>query len=62
MQIGQEKCERMGGFNQEGAPISVKSSMHKTVALYVTEDEFVVTVSFAQDTIYTKRESWNHCR
>lgn len=39
----------------EGAPISAKSSMQKTVALSVTEAELMAAVSCAQDMMYAKR-------
>lgn len=39
----------------EGAPISVKSSMQKTVALSVTEAKLMAAVSCAQDMLYAKR-------
>ena len=39
----------------EGAPIAVKSSMQKTVALSVTEAELMAAVSCAQDMLYAKR-------
>ena len=39
----------------EGAPVLVRSSMQKFVALSVTEAEAVSAVSFAQDMLYTMR-------
>ncbi len=39
----------------EGAPVSVKSAMQKTVALLVTEAETNAAVSCAQDMLYVKR-------
>ena len=39
----------------EGALISVKSSMQKTVALLVTDAELMAAVSCAQDMLYAKR-------
>ena len=39
----------------EGAPITVKSSMQKTVALSVTEAELMAGVTCAQDMLYAKK-------
>ena len=39
----------------EGAPIYVKRSMQKTMALSVTESELMAAVSCAQDILYSKR-------
>ena len=39
----------------EGAPISVKRSMQKTVALSITEAEIMAAVSCAQNMLYANR-------
>ena len=39
----------------EGAPVSVKSSMQKVVALSVTEAETIAAVSCAQGILYNRR-------
>lgn len=39
----------------EGAPITVKSSMQKTVALSVTEAELMAGVTCAQDMLYARK-------
>ena len=39
----------------EGTPISVKSSMQKTMALSVTEAEIMAAVSCAQNMLYANR-------
>ena len=39
----------------EGAPVSVKSTMQRVVALLVTEAETIAGVQCAQDMLYVKR-------
>ena len=39
----------------EEAPVTVKSTMQKIVALSVTEAEMVAAVQFVQDILYIKR-------
>ena len=39
----------------EGAPVTVKSSMQKTVALSVTKAELMAGVTCAQDMLYARK-------